>query len=123
MCCIQAGYAQVKFFQGTWSEALLEAKKQNKLIVVDFQTSWCPPCKLMTKTTFADTNVGDFTNAYFIAYKVDCEKGEGVSLADKYGVDSYPSICIMDKDGKILTKEIGYKNAGEFLQMLQQQKN
>ncbi|KOY85229.1 hypothetical protein AD998_02835 [bacterium 336/3] len=121
--CVQVSNAQVRFFQGTWSEALTEAQKQNKILVVDFYTTWCAPCKLMTKTTFADTNVGDFANAYFIPYKVDCEKGEGIKLAEKYEIDSYPSIYFIDKTGNVVRKEIGYKSAMEFLKILQKQKN
>jgi thiol:disulfide interchange protein len=115
----QWGYAQVRFFEGTWSEVLQQAQKQNKPIFVDFYTSWCGPCKLMTKTTFANTNVGDYLNNNFIAYKVDCEKGEGIQLAEKFEIYSYPSLCFFDKNGKLQSKEIGYKNAEEFLSLAQ----
>jgi len=114
--------AQVQFFEGSWSEVLQEAKKRDKPIFVDFYTSWCGPCKLMTKTTFANTNVGDYLNNNYIAYKVDCEKGEGVQLAEKFEVYSYPTLCFFDKNGKLQNKEIGYKNADEFLSLLQKYK-
>lgn len=30
----------IKFFEGTWSEALAKAKKENKLIFVDCYANW-----------------------------------------------------------------------------------
>lgn len=113
------GFAQVRFMNGSWQEALNEAQKQNKPIMVDFYTTWCGPCKLMTKTTFASTQVGDFADANFIAFKVDCEKGEGIQLAQKYEVFNYPTIAFIDKNGNLLGKEIGYKNADDFLELMQ----
>ncbi|MDX1902616.1 MAG: thioredoxin family protein, partial [Thermonemataceae bacterium] len=86
--CVEV-FAQVRFFEGTWEEALAKAKQENKVLMVDFYTTWCGPCKLMTKTTFADTNLGDFVNQNFIAYKIDCEKGEGFQLAEKYEIEGY----------------------------------
>lgn len=111
--------AQVQFFEGSWSEVIQEAKRQNKPILVDFYTSWCGPCKLMTKTTFANVEVGDYLNQNYIAYKVDCEKGEGVQLAEKFEVYSYPTIGFFDKNGVLQNKEVGYKNASDFLILAQ----
>ncbi len=111
--------AQVRFINGTWQEALNKAQMQNKIIMVDFYTIWCGPCKLMTKTTFANVQVGDFANANFIAFKADCEKGEGIQLSQKYEVFHYPTIAFIDKNGNLLGKEIGYKNADEFLEIMQ----
>lgn len=110
--------AQVRFFQGTWSEAVAEAHKQNKPIFVDFYTTWCGPCKLMTKSTFANVQVGDYASLNYIAYKADCEKGEGIKLAEKFEVDTYPTIGFFDKNGNLVKKEIGYKSAEDFLDLL-----
>ncbi len=118
----QLSQAQVQFFEGSWNEVLQEAKKQNKPIFVDFYTSWCGPCKLMTKTTFANTQVGDYLNNNYIAYKIDCEKGEGIQMAEKFEIFSYPTLCFFDKNGKLQSKEIGYKNANEFLNLVQKYK-
>ncbi len=114
--------AQVQFFEGSWNEVLQEAKKQNKPIFVDFYTSWCGPCKLMTKTTFANIQVGDYLNSNYIAYKIDCEKGEGIQIAEKFEIFSYPTLCFFDKNGKLQSKEIGYKNADDFLSLVQKNK-
>src|SRR4030095_16051843 len=34
--------------------ALLQARAEHKLLVLDFSAEWCAPCKRMEKTTFVD---------------------------------------------------------------------
>lgn len=68
----------IQFREGSWKEILEIAKKENKLVFVDNYTSWCGPCKKMVSEIFPLKEVGDFYNANFICYKLDCEKGDGV---------------------------------------------
>ena len=42
----------IKFTEGSWSQVLSDAKKQNKLIFIDIYTTWCGPCKMMSANTF-----------------------------------------------------------------------
>jgi thiol-disulfide isomerase/thioredoxin len=116
-------FGQVKFFQGTWNELLAEAKKKNKPIWVDFYAVWCGPCKMMAKNTFEDVRVGEFSNANYIAYKIDAEKGEGPELADKYQVNAYPTIVFLDANGNHIKNSVGYKTPEQFIAELQQNMN
>ncbi len=108
-------YAQVQFFNGNWKELLAEAKKKNKPIWVDFYAVWCGPCKMMTKNTFENKEVGDYSNANYIAYKIDAEKGEGPELADKYQINAYPTIVFLDPNGNHIKNSVGYKTPEQFL--------
>lgn len=86
----------ITFFHGTWDETLAKAKAENKLVFVDFYTQWCGPCFNMAQTVFVLPEVGAFYNANFISAKIDAENGEGVELAKKYGVRSYPTYVFVD---------------------------
>ena len=73
----------IKFFKGTFNEALVKAKQENKILFVDFYAVWCVPCKKMAKTVFTQEEVGKYFNEHFISLQLDAEKGENVDIAKK----------------------------------------
>lgn len=107
----------IQFFTGTWQQAIDKAKKENKYIFLDAYASWCGPCKMMKKKTFADKAVGVFYNKNFICVALDMEKGEGTSLSNKYSVEAYPTLIFLSPNGKLIEKAVGFRNAKEFLGM------
>lgn len=109
-------FAQMAFETGDWEAVLSKAKQENKIVFVDFYTTWCGPCKLMAKEVFPLQQVGEFYNANFINYKLDAEKGEGIALASKYGVVAYPTYIFTDADGNFLHQAVGAFSANEFIE-------
>lgn len=105
----------INFFDGTFKEALAEAKKQNKPIFMDSYTSWCHWCKVLNKTTFKDPAVINYLNANFINLKMNMEKGEGPSLAREFKVSGYPTLLFLDYDREVISTVVGYKKADAFL--------
>ncbi|HEX9980993.1 MAG TPA: thioredoxin family protein [Flavobacterium sp.] len=97
----------IDFFEGTFKEALAEAKKSGKPVFIDFYATWCGPCKKLKKT-FRDKAVGDYFNKNFINISVDGETAEGARLLNQFRVNSYPTLLIVNADGKQLTKSTGY---------------
>lgn len=107
----------IEFFHGTFAEAQVEAQKEGKQIFMDFYTSWCGPCKMMAKKYFTLETVGKKFNKKFICLKIDAEKGEGPTLAKKYGVRAYPTLVFTDSSGKELKKVMGMKNELQLLEL------
>lgn len=105
----------MEFEHGTFNEALAKAKKENKLIFMDCYTTWCGPCKYLSKNIFTQKEVGDFFNKEFVNVKMDCEKGEGPVLASKYGVSSYPTLLFIDANGKAVHKLVGGMPAEDLI--------
>ena len=103
------------FLQDDWQNVLIQAKAQKKLIFVDIYTAWCGPCKEMDKKTFTDISVGDKFNATFINYKVDAEKGFGVTLAKRYNVTSYPTCLFVDPSENLIYKQEGLLRVADLL--------
>jgi len=94
---LSAQNAGINFLHGTtWAEAVAKAKAENKLIFIDFYTQWCGPCLNMAQTVFSLPTVGYYYNQTFINLKIDAEEGEGITLAKKYGVRSYPTYAFID---------------------------
>lgn len=101
----------------TWKELKEKAKAQNKLIFIDAFTTWCGPCKMMAKDVFPDASVGSFFNTNFVNAKIDMEKGEGLEIAQQYGVRAYPTFLFIDGDGVLQHRSVGYHEAAEFVKV------
>jgi len=107
----------IEFNHGTFSEILAQAKKENKMIYIDCFTVWCGPCKWMAKNVFTNDTVADFYNKNFINAKIDMEKGEGIEIAKKYGINAYPTLLYINGDGVQMHRICGAAPAKEFVEM------
>lgn len=99
----------VHFDKTTFDEALKKAQQLNKPIFIDFYTAWCGSCLEFSRTVLTDDEVGDVMNSAFVNLKFDAEKGEGIALAKRYKVSSYPTLLIINTQGKML-EDIGDGN-------------
>lgn len=106
----------IQFEEGSWKEVVEKAKSQNKLIYLDVYASWCGPCKMMAQHVFPTEEAGKKYNELFVNYKVDAEKGEGRTIAQKYGVSSYPTnLYINPHDESVVYRVAGACGVPEFL--------
>jgi thioredoxin-related protein len=105
----------IEFNHGNWNEIKAQAKKENKLIFLDFYTVWCAPCKKMAMEVFPLPEAGEFFNQHFINVKVDAEKGEGIDLAKTYRPSGYPTLVFTDAEGKQLYRTGGAENASDLI--------
>lgn len=110
----------IEFFHGTFQEALELAKKEDKAIFVDAFTTWCGPCKRMSKYVFTEEAVGDYYNSTFINMKLDMEKEEGMKFGLKYPVSAYPTFYYIKPDGEVLFTTKGGRKAEQFIELGQQ---
>lgn len=115
---LSAQSAGINFLHGvTWTEAVTKAKAENKLIFIDFYTQWCGPCMNMAQTVFSLPAVGYYYNNTFVNLKIDAEEGEGVTLAKKYGVRSYPTYAFIDPaTEEIVHRSSSRQSAEQFIQ-------
>ena len=97
----------IQFTHNGWADILARAKKENKLIVLDGYTSWCGPCKWMSKNVFTNDTVAEYYNKTFVCAKIDMEKGEGPELAKRYGVQNYPTLMYINADGDLIHRTCG----------------
>lgn len=109
------GEAGIDFFDKTWKEVSSKARAEHKLIFLDIYASWCGPCKMLKRETFTNKAVGDYFNANFVNTSFDGEKGDGVMLAKKYGIQGYPALFILDADGNIVNSTMGFLPPNELL--------
>ncbi|HHS95782.1 MAG TPA: thioredoxin family protein [Phaeodactylibacter sp.] len=113
----QAAKEGMQFHQGDWAAALEKAEKENKLVFLDAYTSWCGPCKKMSRDIFPKGEVGEYYNAHFVNVKMDMEKGEGLVLAKKHNVQVYPTLIFFSPDGRVVHRSAGYHTVEQFLEL------
>lgn len=99
------------------SEALTKSKSEGKLVFIDCYTSWCGPCKYLSKSIFPLPEVGDFYNKHFINLSFDMEKGEGVSIAEKYGIQVYSTLLFLNAAGEAVHIGIGALEAKSLIEL------
>ncbi len=110
----------IQFVDMNFDDALAKAKKEDKMLFLDCYTTWCAPCKTMNEQVFPLKIVGDYFKKHFIALKIDMEKGEGPVLQKRLGVDAFPTMFVLDGDGKVLLKLLGARGAEAFLKELKE---
>ncbi|MGH7726358.1 MAG: tetratricopeptide repeat protein [Candidatus Eiseniibacteriota bacterium] len=103
---------------GDYASLLARAKKQKKLVFLDVYATWCGPCKQMDKFTYSDSTVAEVASKYYLSRKVDGEKGEGIGIAQRFNVNSYPTLLIVDGDGKEQNRAVGFRQAKQFAKIL-----
>ena len=106
--------AQTDFRHISYAEGLKAAKAEGKTLFIDFYTEWCGPCKRMARDVFPLKEVGDYMNAKFVCLKIDAEKGEGVELAERFGIKAYPTFITVSTDGKELGRREGGMTASQL---------
>lgn len=101
-----SGYSQgIKFFEGTFEEALAKAKQENKLVFVDFYAVWCGPCKQMAETVFTDEEVGKYMSDKFVCMQIDVEKaGWQKETAEKFNVTVLPTLIFFKVDETVVSR-------------------
>ena len=102
------------FHSLAYDDALALAKKEDKVLFIDFYTTWCGPCKQMDRTTFKDPEVISWLSERAVAIKIDAEKKR--KLARKYKVRGYPALVFAKSDGSMIQTILGYRDGKRFLE-------
>jgi thioredoxin 1 len=85
--------------------------KSEKPVLVDFNATWCGPCRMMAPVLEELSNENDKFD--FVAIDVDEEQ----DLAAEYGVMSIPCLVVF-KDGKEVIRNVGFISKEELESML-----
>ena len=106
----------IRFKHISLNDAKVQAKKNEQYIFIDAYTSWCGPCKKMAATTFKNAEVGALFNEKFINLKIDVEQdADGPELAKAYKVRAYPTLLIIDGDGKLIKTVLGFQTEDRLI--------
>jgi len=103
-CSFAAPVLKINFIENNLESAKLIAKKEGKLIMVDFWADWCSPCKWMDEETFSKPEVASYLNKNYISVRVDIDNFDGLEYKNKYDIRFLPTILVIDANGKVVKK-------------------
>src|SRR5262245_33987326 len=99
-------------------KAQAQAKAEKKLVMLDFTGSdWCGWCIKLNKEVFSQPEFAEYANKNLVLVEVDCPRQKELSaeqkkanqeLQKKYKIEGYPTIIVLDGEGKKLG-ELGYE--------------
>ncbi|PCG20857.1 thioredoxin fold domain-containing protein [Brachyspira sp. G79] len=97
------------------ASAMKKAKEKNLPIMIDVYTDWCTWCKELDKNTYANKEVIDMAKK-MVSVKLNPETSkEGAEIAQRYGVQGFPTILFISADGFVLENIGGYVEGEKFV--------
>ncbi len=118
---------QANAAESTWltdlPKAQEQAKKESKMVLMDFTGSdWCPWCIKFKKDVLDTAEFQAYAAKNVVLVEVDFPSKKKEQSADlkqandalkaQYDVHGFPTLVVLDKDGKEIGRQVGYAEGG-----------
>lgn len=118
------GQAPTKW-EHTLDAAKARAKDEKKQIFLDLWAEWCAPCQHLKKKVFPTPEAQAALNG-FVATEIMVEtldrtpNPEGMKLSEAFGLSAFPTLYILDGEGKVVRTHVGaFRDGAAFAAWLQ----
>lgn len=105
-----------------YDASLKQAAAEKRLVLLEFTGSdWCPPCKKQAQDVFAQPAFEEFAKENLVPVKLDFPrrsdqspeiKAANQALSQKYNIEGFPTLILLDSQGAELAREVGYGGGG-----------
>ncbi len=105
-----------------YDAAKKQAKEENKAIFINFTGSdWCGWCIRLEKEVFTQEEFKKYASENLVLVEIDFPrkkeqsaelKKQNKALDKKFKIEGYPTLFLLDSDGKKLSGDVGYREGG-----------
>jgi thioredoxin-related protein len=109
-------------WQTNYKKAQEEAKQSNRLLLVDFTGSdWCGYCILLDRQILSRPEFKDYAKKNLVLLEIDFPRAKPLpvetrkqnqELAQQYQIEGFPTIVVLNGDGKTIWRYDGYFSDG-----------
>jgi thioredoxin-like negative regulator of GroEL len=96
------------FIQDDLTAAQTKVQKNKSLILVDFAARWCPGCVRLENEVFENAQFKK-TAQKLTKVRLDFDKFENVTLAQKYNVKFIPTLIVLNADLEEVARMVDYQ--------------
>lgn len=124
--CAFLAFATSALAKPDWSENFAEAfarsKAEKKLLLVNFTGSdWCPACVQFDKEVYLQPEFREYAKSNLVLFEADFPMGlpqsaevkaQNEQLRLEFGVEGYPTLVVLNPEGKKVAELLGYQSGG-----------
>jgi protein disulfide-isomerase len=102
--------------------AQAQAKTEHKMVLMDFTGSdWCPWCIKFKKEVLDSKKFQAYAAKSVVLVELDFPKSKpqtddlkqaNGALKAKYGIEGFPTLIVLDQNGKEIGRQVGYEDGG-----------
>jgi protein disulfide-isomerase len=118
----QISFADEGSWKTDYKQALVDAAKQHKEVLLDFTGSdWCPYCIQMDKEVLEKPEFQKYASEKLVLVKLDFPRkkqpplpvlSQNRALQKQYSIQGYPTYILLDSSGKEINRQEGYLEGG-----------
>jgi thioredoxin-related protein len=131
-CLSTAALAAGEQWSTDFKASQSQAASEGKDLLMDFTGSdWCPPCQALKKNVFSNEAFLEQAPDHFVLVELDFPnnvpqsdevRAQNAELAEKYQIESFPTVILADAEGRPYASMSGYggQDAEAYLENLGQ---
>lgn len=120
--CASLATAEETKWLHDYDAAKAQAKEENKPILINFTGSdWCGWCIKLEKEVFKKEEFQKYAKEHLVLMEVDFPrkkeqtdevKEQNEKLDKEFKIEGYPTVFLIDAEGKKISEDIGYREGG-----------
>jgi tetratricopeptide (TPR) repeat protein len=103
----------------TLNDAKEAASRDGRFIVLDVSADWCPACRELARNVYTDAKFIAFSRSQVFMVVDAYKEREGQKMGQRFHVEVFPTILVLDSEGKEIDRLTGSSSASTLMENLQ----